>query len=277
MSLNGKIWSLAIFVLVGSGALTWSAKSRPAPRPAPAARGAAGEISATGKIEALKEASIRAKGGGRILKWLKTEGEWAKEGELVLKLDQDAEKAALLEAEAEVFQTESRLKRIKILHAQKVASDQEADDAEGAFRLARARKEKASAALAERNLRAPFSGKILKTYLEPGESIEARGESPLFVIGDIRTLRVRAEIDELDIERIAAGNPAVILPDAYPGREVPGKVASMSGILGRRRLRSDDPKERLDGKVLEVLIELQTGEGLRPGLSAEVRIKGNGK
>ena len=158
-----------------------------------------------------------------------------------------------------------------------MASDQESDDAEGAFRLARARRDKAAAALAERNMKAPFSGKILKTYLEPGESIEARGESPLFVIGDIRTLRVRAEIDELDIERIAAGNSAVVLPDAYPGREVPGKVVSMSGILGRRRLRSDDPKERLDGKVLEVLIELQTEEGLRPGLSAEVRIKGNGK
>ena len=51
----------------------------------------------------------------------------------------------------------------------------------------------------------------------------------------------------------------------------------MSGILGRRRLRSDDPKERLDGKVLEVLIEMQMEDGLRPGLSAEVRIKGNGK
>jgi RND family efflux transporter MFP subunit len=264
------MYALALIVLCGSG-LVWSELQKP--REKAPAQNAAEFVSATGRVESRSEAVVRAKGAGRIVKYLKHEGDWAESGAVVVLLDQDMESAALREAQAQLFQSESVFRRTKVLHDEKVAADQEFDDADGAYRLALARRDKAQAALDERTIRAPFAGRILKTYLEEGESIDARtADTPLFVIGDTRALRVRAEVDEQDIGRLSAGGEARVSADAFPGEVFPGKVASVSGIIGRKKLRSDDPRERMDAKVLEVMIDLPASSRLRPGITVEVKI-----
>lgn len=272
MRLTKGVWLAAVVILLCGSALVWSTLERPAPRNA-AAPAQPPFIAATGRVEARSEAVVRAKGVGRVLKYMKKEGDWADEGAPVVLLDQDLERSALHEAEAELFQCESRFKRNKPLHDEKVISDQEFDDIDGAYRLAQARRDKAAAALEERTVRAPFAGRILKTYLESGESIQARAEdAPLFVIGDTRGLKVRAEVDEQDIGRLAAGGEAEIRADAFPDDLFSGRVAQTSGILGRKKLRSDDPRERMDAKVLEVMIDLDPSPRLKPGVTVEVKI-----
>ncbi len=230
-------------------------------------------ISATGRIEARREAVVRSKVSGRVLEYLKSERDWAKKGDPIVVLDQALERAAVKEAEAEYFRADRRFGRVEALHKEDVVSDQEYDDAQAARRLASARLEKASAILAERTIRAPFSGRILKIYLESGEFIAPGSIEPLFVIGDTRGLRVIAEIDELDIARLKIGSPAEIIPDALPGETFTGTVSRIAGILGRKKLSSEDPRERLDAKVLEAEVELPASERLKPGLSVEVKIK----
>ncbi len=264
-----KIFLAALSLAALSGCALVLAKRdrREPPKAAPA------WISATGRVEARREAVVRSKASGRVLEYLKTERDWAKQGEPIVLLDQDLERAAVKEAEAEFFRANQRFKRFAALHEEKVVSDQEYDDAKAADRLASAQLERASAALEERIVRAPFSGRILKTYLESGESIAPGSAEPLFVIGDTRGLRVVAEIDELDIARLAIGSPAEVIPNALSGETFKGKVARIAGILGRKRLSSEDPGERLDAKVLEAEVELPASERLRPGLNVEVRIR----
>lgn len=276
MNLKKMLLFASGLVLLCGSALVWSDLDRPRAE-APAAVPGPAFVSATGRVESRSEAVVRAKGAGRLVRYMKREGDWAAEGAVVAVLDQDMEAAALREAQAELFQCESRFRRTKVLHDQKVAADQEFDDADGAYRLALARRDKAQAALDERTLRAPFAGRILKTYLEEGESIDARtADTPLFVIGDTRGLRVRAEVDEQDIGRLAAGGSAQVRADAFPGEVFAGKVSSVSGILGRKKLRSDDPRERMDAKVLEVMIDLPASDRLRPGITVEVKIEAAG-
>lgn len=273
MKLNKIVWLAAVVVILLSGsAAVWSSLGKPRPLAEPASPAAA-RIAATGRVEARSEAVVRAKGGGRIIKWVYAEGAWVYEGTPVVLLDQDLERSALREAEAELFQCESRFKRNKGLHDEKVISDQEFDDVDAAYRLALARRDKAAAALAERTILAPFAGRILKTYLEAGESIDARAvDTPLFVIGDTRGLKVRAEIDEQEIGRLAPGSAAEVRADAFPNDVFAGTVTKTSGILGRKKLRSDDPRERMDAKVLEVTIELKPSPRLKPGVTVEVKI-----
>ncbi|MFA6318178.1 MAG: efflux RND transporter periplasmic adaptor subunit [Elusimicrobiota bacterium] len=230
-------------------------------------------VAATGRIECRKEASVRSKVPGRVKRYAKKEGAWAREGEPVVLLDDGKERAAVGEAEAELFKTGASYKRAKTLFEKGVASAQELDDADAAHRLASARVEKARAALEERTVTAPFEGRVLKTYLEDGETADPYSRQPLFMIGDDRKLRVTAEVDELDIGRLAEGGPAQVLPDAYPGEVFPGRVARVGRMLGRKSLSSEDPAERMDAKVLEVEVELEPSERLKRGLSVQVRIQ----
>lgn len=274
MTRRAKIVGLAAaMVVIGVAGLTWSdVKIRTAGAPAKPAP-ASSDVAATGRIEARREAAVRSKGQGRVRRLLAREGAWVRAGAPVVLLDDTMEEAARREAQAEVSLALSRLKRVRPLHEKGFASDQELDEADGAFRLARARQDKAWAALEERRVRAPFSGRILKTYFEEGESLPAApGDSLLFVIGDTSGLRVRAEIDELDVGRVAPGAPARVAPDALPGEVFEGIVAEVSGMLGRKSLRSEDPRERLDARVLEISIALPPSERLKPGLSVQVKL-----
>jgi RND family efflux transporter MFP subunit len=239
-----------------------------------AAQSASGprQVAATGRIEAWREATVRFKSPGRVVRYLRAQGEWARAGEPVVELDQDVEKAALAEAEAELFQSEARQQRFAKLRGTPAVSDQELDDVEAAWRLAQARRDRAKAALEERTVRAPFAGTILKTYLEAGESSGAGMESPLFVIGDTRRLKIVAEVDELDVGGVSTGLAATVVPDALPDLEITGKVVKVSGVLGRKNVRSDDPRERLDGKVLEIEIEVAADPRLKPGMTVQARL-----
>ncbi|MBI4679503.1 MAG: efflux RND transporter periplasmic adaptor subunit [Elusimicrobia bacterium] len=246
----------------------WKNKEK-SPQPSVAATSM---IAATGTIQCRKEASVRSKVHGLVKRYAKKEGDWAKEGSAVAVLDDNKERAAVGEAEAELFKTSAALKRVRTLHEKGVASAQELDDADAAHRLASARVEKAAAALDERTVRAPFDGRILKTYLEAGETADPASARPLFVIGDDRMLKVTAEVDELDIGRLSEGLPAEVLPDAYPGESFQAKVTKVGRMLGRKTISSENPAERMDAKVLEVEVELKFSEKLKRGLSVQVKI-----
>lgn len=268
-----KAYLAAAVLLISAAAVYSSGKGAGAPQEEGSVYASSSEVAATGRVEARREAKVCAKGAGRVLKYLKNEGDWVEEGSVVVLLDQGQERGAFSEADAELTHKSAFYKRLSRLHEERAVSDQEFEDARAGYELAKARREKAQAALDERVLRAPFSGKVLKTYLEAGESLpNPPADAPLFAIGDTRALKVRAEIDELDISRVVSGSPVRVYPDAYPDEVYLGKVARLSGMLGRKNMRSDDPRERMDAKVLEVEIELAASERLKPGSSVQVKI-----
>ena len=44
------------------------------------------------------------------------------------------------------------------------------------------------------------------------------------------------------------------LPEADPDKIYPGKVLRRAGVFGARKLQSDDPSERTDDRVVEVVV-----------------------
>jgi HlyD family secretion protein len=60
--------------------------------------------------------------------------------------------------------------------------------------------------------------------------------------------------------------------DALAGKSFGGKVSYVASRMGKRNLVSDNPTERKDARVLEVLIELDPGAELPIGLRVDVRI-----
>lgn len=131
---------------------------------------------------------------------------------------------------------------------------------------ATARRDQAKSTLERLTIQSPIAGKVLQVKLRAGEYYNPQGGEPIAVVGDTRTLRVRMDLDERDIAKVAVGAKAFVTLNAYPGKRFAAHVVEIGRRMGRKNVRTDDPTERIDTKILEVLLELDEREGLVTGL-----------
>ena len=130
---------------------------------------------------------------------------------------------------------------------------------------AAARRDEANAQLERLTIGAPIAGEILQLKFRAGEYYTPGGDA-IVIMGDTRTLRVRMDVDERDIARVALGANAFATASAFPGRRFAGTVVEIGKRIGRKNVRTDDPTERIDTKILEVVFQLADRQGLVPGL-----------
>jgi len=151
--------------------------------------------------------------------------------------------------------------------------------AEAELQSARARLEAAQAALAKTYVRAPLDGVVLRKHHRTGESVAngATVPDPIFTIGDTRALRVRVDVDEADVSKLALGERAYVTADAYGQKRFWGHVVRIGQELGRKNVRTDEPTERVDTKILETLIQLDDGTSLPIGLRVDSFILAAGR
>jgi HlyD family secretion protein len=65
---------------------------------------------------------------------------------------------------------------------------------------------------------------------------------------------VRAEIAEAALPNVTVGQEVEIVPEADDTKAYVGKVIRRSAMFGSRKLQSDDPSERSDERVVEVVV-----------------------
>ena len=92
---------------------------------------------------------------------------------------------------------------------------------------------------------------------------------PILTVGNTQKLRVRIEIDETDIGRVRVSHRAYVGADAFGTRKFWGTVVQIGEQLGRRNIRTDQPTERVDNNVLEILADLDPGAELPVGLRVD--------
>jgi HlyD family secretion protein len=138
---------------------------------------------------------------------------------------------------------------------------------------ARADLAQADAALERTRVRAASSGTILQLNAKLGETAVPSPESALIVMGDLSSLRVRAEIEERDIGKLRVGQNGVVRSDAFPGKDFEGKVATVAQALGPSRVGLRGPRKPTDVDVLEILIDLAGQPPLLPGMRVDVFLK----
>ena len=136
---------------------------------------------------------------------------------------------------------------------------------------AKARLETARALYAKTFVRSPIDGIVLRKHHRAGESVSngATSPDPIFTLGDTHTLRVRVDVDETDVSKLVVGQKAYVTADAYVDRKFWGHVVRIGQELGRKNVRTDEPTEHVDTKILETLIQLDNGAGLPVGLRVD--------
>lgn len=144
---------------------------------------------------------------------------------------------------------------------------------ESGLTVARSELSLAEVALNRTRIRAPVDGVVLAVNAKVGELAGPTSELPLVVVGDLTKMRVRAEFDERDIEKVRVGQAAVVSSDAFPGRQFEAKVAQVAKSLGAPRVSAKGPRRPNDVDVLEVFVEIEGTTPLLSGMRADVFLK----
>jgi membrane fusion protein, multidrug efflux system len=150
------------------------------------------------------------------------------------------------------------------------------DQARAKVDQAAAALEKTQNDLAHCTIVAPFSGWIVRCWLQPG-AMPLTGQ-PVVSMFDPSSLRVDANIEEKYLYRIAVGDKARINVDAYPDLKMKGQVTQV--LRATNSEFSLIPSEGVSGTFIKVSqrvpvrisIEKVPDVPLAPGLSAEVQV-----
>lgn len=141
-------------------------------------------------------------------------------------------------------------------------------EAAAAVDAATADRDAAAVALDQTVLRAPHDGVVLRRLAEVGALVTTMTPAPVATMADVSRLEIRAEIDEADVAAIARGQAAYATADAYGERHFPVHVVRVGRELGRKLVRDDDPRARVDTRVLEVIARFDAPSAADAGAPA---------
>ena len=160
------------------------------------------------------------------------EGSLVAADQLLMKLDQSTQQAAILVAQADVNRATAALDRAQLQVDQlppdaspgQIESAQaELHLAEAELALARTRLTEAQNALLQTEVRAPFAGTVAQISVAVGE--QATAGQPVIGIGDLTAWLIETtNLSELEVVRIAVGDRATIAFDALPDLVLQGSV-----------------------------------------------------
>src|ERR1700675_733903 len=149
------------------------------------------------------------------------------------------------------------------------AREEDRAHAAAAVATAQAQLAEARAYLEKSYIRAPINGVILRKLRHNGESVSTQFDSPVITMADDSVLRVRLDVDESDVSKLREGQRAYVTAEAYGTHKFWGRVIRVGRILGKKNIRTDEPSEHVDTKILETLVELDSEQQLPLGLRVD--------
>ena len=151
-------------------------------------------------------------------------------------------------------------------------AENQVNEFDALIREAEARVKTAQANLDKTIVRAPMTGVVLRKRLKDGESVSPENQTGIVSLADVSALRVRVDLDETDVAKVRENQKAFVTADAFGEQKFYGKVVKIGQILGRKNFRTERPTEKVDTKILEVLIELAPDQKLPLGLRVDAFI-----
>ncbi len=231
-------------------------------------------IEGSGTVE-VTEIEMSSKIAGRVANLPKAEGESVGRGELLVRLEYDELSAQQSSARANLTNAERNLARIKSLFATGSVSRRDLDNAETAYRVARAAHEQVSASITNAVLYAPIGGVVLDTNLEVGEM--AFPGTPIVTIADITRPWMYVYVNEVKLGLVKLGQKVEVYVDSFPGRAFAGKVVAISNKAEFTPKTIQTKEERVK-LVFAVKVAIDNpDQTLKPGMPADAVIITNGE
>lgn len=232
-----------------------------------------------GRLEAYSRAPIFARVSGYVSSWSADIGAQVKAGQVLAEIEAPDLDQQLLQARADLVSqqssaklSEATLTRRKSLIASNFVSMQEIDERtadlankKAAVNSGQANVERLEALAGYKKITAPFDGVVTQRNTDVGALISGGTGTGLamFVISDIKKLRVYVDVPQNYVPAIKIGAKAIISVPDYPGRTFPATVEASSQSVDvasgttRMQLALDNPKgELLPGGYANVKMSL---------------------
>jgi len=212
----------------------------------------------TGTVEPERWAKVVPLQRRRLVELCRCEGQVVKVNQILGRQDDAEERSALEQMEINRGQLERDLARAEKDRDKNDAARTEYEQRWTKLEEAKSRIAAQKVRLDSLILRAPLDGMVLRRDSEVGEI--AGPTDVLFWVGPPAPMQVVAEINEEEINRIAAGQKAFLRSEAFPGRALRATVSQIT------------PKGDPTRKTFRVYLRLPQDTPLRIGMSVETNI-----
>jgi membrane fusion protein (multidrug efflux system) len=231
------------------------------------------EAELPGTVQAVSQATVRAKVAAEVKRVLVREGDRVRAGQTLAEFDTANLRAMLAErtaavaaARADLATAERTRNQNAELYKQKFISQSAYEASDSAFQakaaaveLAKAQLEQTQIMLNDAIVRAPIAGVVAKRYVQPGEKVGF--DAPLIQLVDLSDLEVQAQASLGDIAKIKPGMGATVQIEGLAERTFPGRVERIN------------PAAEPGTRSINVYVSLANeGSLLKAGMFARVRL-----
>lgn len=215
-------------------------------------------------IEATVQVKLSAQSSGILQDLRVQEGDQVKAGQLLARIKKEAQSASVRRAKTNLSQAQRELARVSALAKKGVVGRQELDQAKDRVDLARLDIRDRGRDLANTKVTTPTGGVVTQRAAQAGDYVGA-GQT-LLEITDFSTLVARVHVAERELDRIAVGQPVIVVGKAALGRRAEGKILriapTVDAATGTVKVTVGLPPQAL-----------AKASDFRPGMYAEVTIK----
>ena len=224
------------------------------------------------QVEAEKDQSINEKkleNARKKLERMKLLASDPEMGKLISKQKIEDQQLEFEDAELQLEKAKKQVKQAE--EAAKFAVDaakENMDDAEKALKKSIEARDnppvslKAAKDLADANenmgkIKSPISGRVLKIFVKPGESVVS---TPLLQMGNVQKMQCIAEVSDRMVGKVKINDRVEIASPAFGDQPIKGTVRKIGKMVGDGSLPMPNPLAMVDKKTVDVVIEIDEGD-----------------
>ncbi|MGK0267310.1 MAG: membrane fusion protein (multidrug efflux system) [Maricaulis sp.] len=182
-------------------------------------------VQALGTARSKESVTVSARVSDTISRINFESGQRVEAGDILIELTDNEEAAGLTEARTTLREAQRDLDRVNDLIARGVAPQQRQDEARAVLERSQARVVSIEAQLADRIVRAPFSGVVGLREVSPGQLI--RPGDPITTLDDVSAIQLDFTVPERFLANIRAGMMIEARTNAYPDHVFLGMIAQV--------------------------------------------------
>ena len=178
-----------------------------------------------GSVTAIHQVTINPEVGGRVTKIFFEPGASVKAGDPLVQLNDGPERGDLASYEAQARWAQTTLERSNQLAQREFAARETVDQKQSQLDQARAMIIKTEALIAQKLIRAPFSGQLGTRQVEVGQYLNPG--AAIVTLTDLSTLYVNFTLPSQMRAQISVGQRVNVTADAFPGRTFDAEITTV--------------------------------------------------